>query len=411
MKLAKTATAAPPQDNESREIPNDLNPLGHRIRLHEGLISHRLVDELANFHGTQPAISSFYVNLDPQAIGDPVLAARLAAKNAMRQYREQLEKLDAPGETKHALMRDWDIVFESAQLVASDRQTKGLACFVSSADQYGLALRFPTSIRNRAFFDSSFVVWPLEQLLDQADHYVVCLTDKDEARIYHYYLNEIELLQEIHDVIPGKVRIPDAFHEEHYQGKHLRHTHYHYVNVAAALLKIFERRNYQRLIVGGLHEELPTFEEHLHRYVHDRIVARWDDVEPNTPYEKLIRLTVEQEQEMLRREAEQIWQDTQEVRPERRAIGMDEVCRALWMRVVGKMLIDPSLRGSGARCQTCGRLQSQSGPCVECGNPTAEMPSLQEEAVHDAVEQSARVRYWKDQVLKDAGSLAALNRY
>ena len=53
----------------------------------------------------------------------------------------------------------------------------------------------------------------------------------------------------------------------------------------------------------------------------------------------------------------------------------------------------------GFRCSACGRLNLTADPCVECGGKMVEVPDLYEEAVHDAIEQSAHVRYWKDPAL------------
>jgi hypothetical protein len=39
------------------------------------------------------------------------------------------------------------------------------------------------------------------------------------------------------------------------------------------------------------------------------------------------------------------------------------------------------------------------------------VPDIPEEAVLEAVDQSAQVRYWKDSALKKVGSVAALTRY
>ena len=57
------------------------------------------------------------------------------------------------------------------------------------------------------------------------------------------------------------------------------------------------------------------------------------------------------------------------------------------------------------------RLRLEDGPCIECGGRTTEVADVYEEAVHEAVDQAARVRFWKDPALKQVESLAALRRY
>jgi hypothetical protein len=41
----------------------------------------------------------------------------------------------------------------------------------------------------------------------------------------------------------------------------------------------------------------------------------------------------------------------------------------------------------------------------------AEVADVYDEALHDAIEQSAQVRFWKDPALDEADSIAALKRF
>jgi hypothetical protein len=52
-----------------------------------------------------------------------------------------------------------------------------------------------------------------------------------------------------------------------------------------------------------------------------------------------------------------------------------------------------------------------AGPCPECGGQTAECEDVFEQAVHDALDQASQVRFWKNQVLCEVDSTAALTRY
>ena len=61
-----------------------------------------------------------------------------------------------------------------------ERYTQALACFVASGADYSRVLRLAWPVRQRAFFEDRFVLWPLQQILDQSDRYAICLTDKDE---------------------------------------------------------------------------------------------------------------------------------------------------------------------------------------------------------------------------------------
>ncbi len=93
------------------------------------------------------------------------------------------------------------------------------------------------------------------------------------------------------------------------------------------------------------------------------------------------------------------------------ALGTEEVFAALWQRRTQALLIDPERARPGFRCTKCGRLQSTGETCVECGSQTSEVGDIFQEAIHDAVEQSAQVRYWNSPQLKQSDSIAALKRF
>lgn len=64
----------------------------------------------------------------------------------------------------------------------------------------------------------------------------------------------------------------------------VEHFHHHFEHAAQKALRLYEWEPFEHLVIGGLWETLPQFEGHLHRYLRDRIIARWDiDVRTPTP--------------------------------------------------------------------------------------------------------------------------------
>ncbi len=167
---------------------------------------------------------------------------------------------------------------------------------------------------------------------------------------------------------------------------------------------------FENLIIGGRWETLPQFESHLHRYLRDRIVTRWE-IDVRSPTAQVQERARQEEQQFLQRQAQAIWKAIQEQRPQRGALGPEEVFAALWQRRVQSLLVEPGVPRAGFRCSTCGRLNLSGGSCVQCGGKMTEVPDIDEEAIHEAIEQSAQVRYWKDSALHEAASIAALKRF
>jgi peptide chain release factor subunit 1 len=380
-----------------------------KLHVHEGVLRAGLLAELEAFRAPEQRVSSYYLPLDGRYDGDSE-AARLVVKNALAQQRERLQELNVRPAVRHALQHDWQIIEELALSLAGQRGTRALACFVASASGYGRAFRLPWPVRARAFFEERFVLWPLYQILDQADRYALCLTDKDDARIFLYYLGQTEEVFDIHDDIPGRIRFPDPFGELEYARKHVESFHHHFTHVAEALLRLFQREPFAHLIIGGHGEILSQFESHLHRYLRDRLVARWV-LEVRTPLPALQERLREEEQQVLRRQAERLWQTIQAERLLRGALGPEETFAALWQRRVQALLLTDNGHAPGYRCSSCGRLHLHAGPCKECQNQTQEVPDIFEEALHEALEQGAQVRYWNEAALKEVGGLAAWKRY
>lgn len=380
-----------------------------KLKAHEGTIHPALISEIEKFRATQSLMSSYYVNLNSHQPTE-IEAMRIEIKDALDGHRQQFERLELDHATRQILTYEWESVCELAMRTAGERATRGLACFVASECRWACALRLPRGIRNRAFFEDRFVTFPLKQVLDQADRYCVCLTDKDEARVFLVFLEQIQEVADVFDEIPGRVHISDPFYESKYLHQHVQAFHRHFEKVAEAILRLFQRQPFERLIIGGLWETLPQFESHLHHYVRGRVAARWR-IDVQTPTPQILERTIEEEQQLLLRQAENIWSTIQEQLPRKGALGMEPVFEALWHRNVQALLLTPGVSCRGFRCSKCGRMQLANGLCGECHGPTVELADVYEEAGHEAVEQSAQVRFWKDLVVKGCDSIAALKRF
>lgn len=395
-----------------------------KMSIHEGVIRSGLVGELEVFRAPDTRVSTYYLGLgraregqDETADGadegrtkDGGQALRRRLEETLRRERERIERLDVPHSARQDLLRDWELVHDLALAAVGDRYSLGLACFVASARGYSRMLRLAWPVRERAFFEDRFVLWPLLQILDQSDRYAVCLTDKDEARVFLYDLGQIEEVNEVIDEIPGRVRFPDPYRELEYLRKIREHTHHHFDRVAEGLLRLLRTEPFEHLIIGGLWERLPDFESRLHRYLRERVVARWD-IDVHTPTPQILDRARREEEQLLERQAQDTWKAIQDELPSRGALGLGETLAALWQRRVQTLLEEPDMCRPGFRCSRCGRLNSTADPCVECGGMMGGVPDLYEEAVVDAIEQDAHVRYWRNPALEDVESMAAYRRF
>jgi len=387
------------------------NMVKKKVAVHDGVIRPDLVKALESFHAPGQRVSSYYLNLDPQRWGGFPSFAR-GLKTALAKNRQDIESLEVPHEVRQSLLHDLELVEELAPTAYGERFTRGLACFVASESGEGQVLRLPWPVRERFFYEDQFVLWPLKQLLDQSDRYAIILTDKGEARMFFFFLERIEGLSELQDQVPERIRFPVRTKEIEYRNKQVEYYHQHFDNVNETALRWLQREPFEHLIIGGLWDVLPVFESRLHRYLRDRIVARWKVDDLHTPHLQILDRARQEEQQFLNREAQAAWQTIQDNVPYQGALGPEEVFAALWRLRVDTLLEEPDVERPGFRCTNCTRLSMSNSPCVECGSDQkAEVEHIYEEALLDAIDQAAHVRYWNDPALHNVDSMAALRRF
>jgi peptide subunit release factor 1 (eRF1) len=378
------------------------------VSVHEGTLRPGLLHELESLRCPGQRVSSYYLDVDCRRLGGE--AARIALKDALDEIGQRIGQADN-GFDRHTLRRDWEVVQALAPDLARLRWPRGLACFVGSAREYGRVFPLPWPVRTRCFFEERFILWPLEQVLDQCDRYCVCLTDKEEARVFLYYLGQVEELATLFDEVPGKVRFPDPFGELEYQRKHVEAFHRHFRRVADTLGRLYRREPFDHLIIGGPQQTLPQFENHLHRCLQSRVAARWQLPVRSAVHDIRTQAQAE-EQAVLNQQACGLWQTIREAGPQRAALGPEEVFAMLWQRRAHSVLVDPGRAESGMRCGRCGRLALEEGACPECGGSLAPVSDVFQEVVREAIDQSAHVRLGSVQaLLAEAGGMAALGRY
>lgn len=384
--------------------------MSHSIKVHDGVIRPSLVAELETFRTPDLRVSSYYLNIDPKHWGNDLESVRRALKKSLDHERDRIERMEWPHNVRAALLRDHEKVAEVAPTVVGDRHARAVACFVASESRYARVLRLPWPVRDRVFFEDRFVLWPLQQVVDQSDRYGVILCDQDEARLFLFYLEAIEEVLDVVDEIPGRIRFPDPYRELEYMRKNIEYTKHHFDNVAENALRLLRKEPFEHLIIGGLWETLPQFEHRLHRYLRDRIVARWK-IDVHAPTQQILERTRQEEQQFLRRQAEETWKAINDLLPQRGALGADPVFSALWQKRVQTLLVEPNAARSGFRCSVCFRLRLSGEPCIECGGKMVEVEDVFDEALQDAIDQSGHVRYWEDPALRAVDSVAALKRF
>jgi len=382
-----------------------------QVELLEGVLSRRRLAELRQHESRSGTAVSLYADIDTRRWAGAE-AARIAAKNTLLALRRRVDaSKELDPQQRRTVLTDVERIQLLVEATVGRRGTRGLAVFADYASRFALAIPLPWPVRARWFIGKRFVLWPLEQLLHLSETYCICLTDKDDARIFLAYMGAIEERKDLVDEIPGKIRYPDPFRELEYMRKHVEYFHKHFERTAQALFELYQHEPFDHLIVGGLHEVLPQFERHLHSYLREKLIARWDvPVQRITLNEVLERVRVE-EQKIEQAHCERIWAQIERQGPGRSTRGPEHVLEALWQHRVHALLLDPALRLDANKCSNCGR-STLKARCPVCGNSSLDTVDAVTEATLLAIETGALVKFWTGSAeLAAAGHMATLNRY
>ena len=309
--------------------------------------------------------------------------------------------------------------FVSEEFERSGR-VQGLAAFSCSGAGLWEAIQVPQPVRDVARVLPGPYLVPLEAVLELAETFCTTIVDRARARIFASRLGEIEETSSVLDEVPG----------QHDQGgwaqarlqRHVEdHVQRHLKRVAEALLKLYEARPFDHLVLAGPEEAVAELERELHDYVGRRVLARI--VLPITAStDEVLEKAVELERELeARREREAVERVVSEARAEtgRAMAGVVDTLAALEASRVGTLVVTTGLQAAGIRCTSCGHLAAQGERCELCGSEVVQVPDLVEEAVEVALERHCRVesvpsskdapRWVKD--LESLGGIGALIRF
>jgi peptide chain release factor subunit 1 len=270
--------------------------------------------------------------------------------------------------------------------------TRGLALFSCSRAGLWQDVHLSQPVRDRTAVRSHPYLLPLEAVVERAESFCTALVDRARARLLVSSLGEIEEVTSFLDEVPGRHDQggwSQARHQRHIED----HVQRHLKHVAEAVLRLHQRRRFDRLVLSGPDEVIVELERHLHDYLRRRVVDRASlPITAHLPEVLDHALALE---ERLERQRER---DTVErllagnARQPRRAVaGLDETLEALGAGRADTLVASLGLEAEGVRCPACGRLAGAGAICSTCGSPTEPEPDLVEEAVEAALRQGCRV--------------------
>lgn len=293
------------------------------------------------------------------------------------------------------------------------KKARGLFIFSCYAENIWKVIELPIPVFNQYFLAHTPYINPLLRILDDYEKFCVLLVDKEKARIFTVYLNEIVEHLEIFDEIVGKHR-QGGSSEARFQRHHEDEVHRHLKRTSRILFKFFKKQNFDRLIIGYTTSELwPLLESCLHPWLKQKIVAKFHAemfASQKTILNKVLPLSMKIERE---KEAEIFNLLKENLGPRKRAVsGLENTLFELQEGKVQLLIINRNFKDKGRECLNCGYLDSWDQKfCPLCGSQMRPLKNVVEKAIKKALTENIKVEFIQNKKLTELGNIGAILRF
>jgi peptide chain release factor subunit 1 len=366
---------------------------------------------LAQVHPARGRVLSVFLNLDPSQLPTP--AARSSAiTSVMTDAAHRVEQApDLEHDEREALKADVERV---RQVLAGDvaaNGTRAVAVYACQSEDLLEVVSLRQPLGSRVVLDTSPYVEPLVHE-GAGERWCVLLANRRAARLFTGDADSLEETDRIEDDVHSQ-HDQGGWSQSRYQRGVEKEKDDHLLNTADVAFELFQRRGFDRLLIGGPEELVNDLEGRLHSYLRERIAGRIQcDVE-NSSVEEVRTCAAERILEFVRkREREALDRLTEGVgRGGRGAAGLADVLAALCEAKVEVLLINRGLTASGFCDPATGMLYASERDAPS-GSSLTPVDDMAERAIEKAIEQSAEVigvRHHED--LGPLGGIGAVLRY
>jgi len=275
----------------------------------------------------------------------------------------------------------------------------------------------PRLARSMVTINSRFHLRPLTAVFDAGARCCIALVDRERARLFDYWLDELGEREQFFDRLPPHGRSDGfaGYEAGHKQRRVGSDAMQHFKRFADRLKELVSWSEFERLIVGCRDDTWPEVEPHLHPYVRLRLLGRFA-VDPATATAEQVRAQagrilgehVSAERQALIRE---VIGNAQ--RDGRGAIGLRNVLTALERGEVQTLLLGQNFSAHGVRCRHCGHMDTRSTrSCAVCGSVPGEMDDISDALIGEAVRRGVGIVYVPPESAFDrVGNIGALLRF
>jgi peptide subunit release factor 1 (eRF1) len=377
------------------------------------MITREQVDQLLQFRNGRFLVTSCYLNLDRAQM--TAQAVKIRVKDLMQSARHRLQGSAGTHEQRESLQRDFDRIEEHVQQGVPGNRHKALALFSCAGEKFWQAYRLPRIVRNILIADHAPYIRPLEVMLAQHRRHCVALVDRVHGQLFESYMGGIVEHQELPGDVPrwASEGGQGGREERNIERCYVEAVHQHFQRVADAAFRLFKLHPFDALVLGGRHEVLLEFKEHLHAYLRDRLVGEFAADPGRTSAAEVLAQTERIEQSAAVEHEHRLAAELIHKTSAGRAVsGMAATLTALSRGEAQLLLVEEGFESPGYMCRGCGHLSFDAATCPQCEQPAESCPDVVDEAVGLALARHCRIEQVQGITpLREAGRIGALLRY
>ncbi len=366
------------------------------------MITAETVNRITQFQGDGMPVVSLYVPIDP-GISQSDVHSRVTS--LVDQIDGLAKDRDLQHESRLSLRGDIERIRE--RMSEEVWQPKGIAVFSCSGRGLYEEVPLPRALRSRIVVDEAAFVHPMLAVLDEYRRCCVVVVDKEWARAWELYGDEMRELTRFKDRL-GKF--------DNYAGgdaDRIRNelSKRHYRRVVQVLDELFRTQPYDLLIVGGHDFEIPAFVEFLPRDLRDRLAGSFS-IDPPTATAAEVRAGADSV--LQRYQSDQEQKAVAEILDRAAAGGLAAVGvpACLWagsVAAIQTLLVQAGVTTAGVVCDDSGWMALAGDTCPVCGKATRHTPDVIDELVQAVIDEGGSIEHVEgDTPLKEHAVAAAL---
>lgn len=322
----------------------------------------RTIEEITHFdtHGNRAL--TLYLTTDPSGGAGANLPAHIDDL-----FRELLASAASDEGERGEIEREWRVL--AGRLRELGPPPRGLAVFSCPAQHFFATVPLPRHVSPEAHWNTRFNVRPLLAVLDEYERTLVVLADREKARIFRVFLDQIDEIATIEDEIPGR-HSQGGYAQGKYQRDHEKHVLWHTRRVVDALARLSDRAPTDHIFTGGPPEELAELNRLLPKRLRSRVkgeikvplFAKLSEV-----YEAVRASEVDAERQAEAALVDEIMERTGAMES---VLGPDDTLTAVLEDRCFILAVAEGTSLPGGRCPACDALTlTGEGGCPFCGAP------------------------------------------